>query len=125
MPKSLILTHQSFSGGVSTTRRFFVPELAGAGVAGREISVHERGGAITHRWLQVAVNEVVLVHEAEALGHLRCDSASFELRELLAEEALQVSVRKVFHSDEDHIHGLVPTKTLDEVRVILKHGCER
>ena len=68
------------------------------------------------------MNEVVLVHEPEAPGHLRGDSASLELRELLAEEVFQVSVRKVFHGDEDPIHGLVPTKALDKVRVILKHG---
>ncbi len=70
------------------------------------------------------MNEVILVHEPEALGHLRCDSASLELRELLAEEAFQVSVRKVFHSDEDPISGLEPTEALDKVRVILKDASQ-
>jgi hypothetical protein len=77
---------------------------------------------ITHCWFKVPVDKVVLVHECEALGYLRCDACRLELRERSGEEALQVPVFKVFHGYEDHIHGLEPAKGLDEIRVILSNA---
>jgi len=76
-------------------------------------------GGFAYPWLQVSMNEAVLVHEAKALEDLPCDLPRLDLRQRAFEVLLQVAMLKVFHRDEDGVVEFEPAVRTNETMPIL------
>lgn len=76
-------------------------------------------GGFAYPWLQVSMNEAVLVHEAKALEDLPCDLPRLDLRQWAFEVLLQVAMFKVLHRDEDRVVELEPAMRTNKTMPIL------
>ena len=74
----------------------------------------ERKREKSYRWLEVSVNEIVVMHVCESLDSLTDDDLHLALRERRLDIFIQVSQGHVLHCDQDIVFG-----------VLLQHANER